>query len=81
MDKLAPSEQQLLEKIRQLPKEKVIEVENFIDVLVHQNQSASQQATWDQAIAQMANDPDIQAEIAAIDAEFAIAELEGLEDS
>lgn len=31
MDKLAPSEQQMLEKIRQLPQEKVVEVEQFID--------------------------------------------------
>ncbi len=80
MDKLVSSEQQLLEKIRQLPREKVIEVENFIDVLMQRNQTASQQATWDEAIALMANDPEIQAEIAAIDAEFAIAELDGLKD-
>jgi hypothetical protein len=31
-------------------------------------------------LAEMANDPEIQAEIAAINTEFAIAEMDGLED-
>lgn len=81
MDQLAPSEQQLLEKIRQLPQEKVVEIEHFIDGLMKQNQSVQQRIAWNEAIAQMATDPEIQAEIASINAEFAIAELDGLEDS
>jgi len=36
---------------------------------------------WETQLAAMANDPDIQAELAAIDQEFAFAELDGLEKS
>ncbi|PSB18324.1 DUF2281 domain-containing protein [Phormidesmis priestleyi ULC007] len=78
MNKLITSEQKLLEKIRQLPPEKVIEVENFVDFLVQRNQNTTQRMNWDKKIAEMANDPEIQAEIAAIDLEFAIAEMDGL---
>jgi hypothetical protein len=78
MDQLASLEQKLLEKIRQLPPEKVTEVEDFVDFLVQRNQSTSQQMNWDQGIAAMANDPEIQAEIAAVNAEFTISELDGL---
>ena len=52
-----------------------------MNVLMRQNQTARQQATWDEAIALMANDPEIQAEIAAIGVEFAIVELDGLKNS
>ncbi len=79
MNKLITSEQKLLEKIRQLPPEKVIEVENFVDFLVQRNQNTTQRMNWDKKIAEMANDPEIQAEIAAIDLEFAIAEMDGLD--
>lgn len=34
----------------------------------------------EEQIRQMANDPDIQRELAAIDREFAVTELDGLED-
>jgi len=75
MDSFALFERQLLQKIRQLPREKVIEVEHFIDSLMQQ------QTNWHEEIAAMADDPEIQAEIAAINEEFAIAELDGLKDS
>ncbi|GAP98267.1 hypothetical protein [Leptolyngbya sp. NIES-2104] len=78
MDQLAPSEQQLLEKIRQLPQEKVVEIEHFIDGLMKQNQSVQQRIAWNEAIAQMSTDSEIEAEIASINAEFAITELDGL---
>lgn len=75
MERLVISEEKLLEKIRQLPLEKVTEVENFVDFLIQQNQNSIRQTNWSKEIAAMANDPEIQAEITAIDAEFAIAEL------
>ncbi|RZM76666.1 hypothetical protein [Leptolyngbya iicbica] len=36
---------------------------------------------WDNALADMAADPDIQAEIAHIDDEFRVAEMDGLNNS
>lgn len=80
MDKFASSEQQLLEKIRQLPRDKVIEVEDFVDFLVQRNQRVRQRAAWHEEIAEMANDPEVQAEISAINAEFGVAELDGLQN-
>jgi Protein of unknown function (DUF2281) len=81
MDQSVDSEQQLLEKIRQLPREKVVEVEDFVEFLVQRTQKSSQKVDWDREIVAMANDPEIQAEIAAIDTEFADTEMDGLRDS
>lgn len=81
MDQSVDSEQQLLEKIRQLPREKVVEVEDFVEFLVQRTQKSSQKVDWDREIVAMANDPEIQAEIAAIDTEFADTEVDGLRDS
>lgn len=81
MDKLAESEQQLLEKIRQLPQEKLVEVEDFVDFLMQRTQRVLQRSVWDQEVTAMADDPDIQAELAAINTEFAVTEMDGLADS
>ncbi|BAS58772.1 MULTISPECIES: DUF2281 domain-containing protein [Leptolyngbya] len=81
MDKLAESEQQLLEKIRQLPQEKLVEVEDFVDFLMQRAQKVLQRSVWDQEITAMADDPDIQTELAAINTEFAVTEMDGLADS
>lgn len=81
MDKLAESEQQLLEKIRQLPQEKLVEVEDFVDFLMQRAQKVLQHSVWDQEITAMADDPDIQTELAAINTEFAVTEMDGLADS
>lgn len=81
MQQLPDSEQQILEKIRQLPQEKLIEVEAFIDALVKQKQNVLKQSDLKKEIAAMASDPEIQAEITAINAEFIAAEMDGLQDS
>jgi hypothetical protein len=64
------TEQRLLNKIRNLPLDKIVEVEDFVDFLALRSANRPLASTDLEA---MASDPDIQAEIAAINREFSIA--------
>jgi hypothetical protein len=49
--------------------------------LLRTPQPVDPEENWDTALAEMAADPDIQAEIARIDGEFRVAEMDGLSKS
>ncbi|NJL20882.1 MAG: DUF2281 domain-containing protein [Leptolyngbyaceae cyanobacterium SM1_3_5] len=73
---------QTISKLRQLPEALAQEVNDFIDFLLFKQSSKqwqrSIQFSESTELAEMANDPEIQAEMAAIETEFAATEYDGL---
>lgn len=70
--------EQLLKEIEQAPDYLIKEVLNFLLLTKNKNKQQDNKASLEHQLQAMAEDPEIQTEIANIEREFLIAEMDGL---
>lgn len=70
--------EQLLKEIEQAPDYLIQEVLNFLLLTKNKNQQQDNKASLENQLQAMAEDPEIQTEIANIKREFLITEMDGL---